>query len=476
MEAQELIYLPATEALRRFRDKTLRPSELVDALLERISAVNSQLNAFTAVYAAEAKAAALEADARYANGTARPLEGIALSVKDNVPISGQLVTYGSKLYENNYVDSTHPGVERLLDAGAIVIGRTTMPEFGEAGNCYTPLWGVTRNPWNTEFGPGGSSAGSAVALAAGMTTIADGSDIGGSIRIPASCCGVYGYKAPYGRNPNDLPNTFDPYMHYGPLARTVDDIRLMQSFIAGRHVDDIGTVSEVVDYAKKDDIRGWKIAYSYDLGYFPVDSEVRKNMDALLAGLRQLGCETEEVTLHWDTDVYDAWVAINSSRGSAARFVHDFEKDRHVLADYTADMLEKGQQLDSADLINALETHVSMYGELGPILEEYDAFICPTTALPSVPAEQSPLKTDFEINGETVPQAVGEAWFMTYPFNSLSQLPVLSVPSGVASNGVPTGVQLVARSFDDLRVLSLANALEEQVYSTNFSELKEGVN
>lgn len=475
MEHAKLAYLSATEAIARFTKGDLRPSELMRALLARIDLENPKLNAFTTVYAEAALRAADEADERYRAGTARALEGIALAVKDNVPIDGHTVTYGSKLYADNTVSETHPGVARLLDAGAIVIGRTTMPEFGEAGNCYTPLWGVTRNPWNTEYGPGGSSAGAAVALATGMTTISDGSDIGGSIRIPASCCGVYGYKAPYGRNPNDLRNTFDTYMHYGPLARTVDDIRVMQSVIAGRHVDDIGTVAEVVDYTQVDDVRDWKIAYSLDLGYFPIDEEVRDNMMSLLDGLMKLGCQVEEVKLDWGTEVFDAWVATNSSRGSAARFVHNFDRDRPLLSDYAEDMIEKGRDLSNDDLIEALETHVKMYGELGPILEEHDVFLCPTTALPSVRADRSPLDLDIEINGEIVPPKIAEAWFMTYPFNSLAQLPVLSVPSGVSSTGVPTGVQIIGPSYADNRVLSLANALERHVYTTNFNELHEGV-
>lgn len=475
MEQTPLIYLSATEALQRFREGSLLPSELMRALLRRIESENPKLNAFTAVYAEEALRGAELADERYREGTARPLEGVALAVKDNVPIAGHTVTYGSKLYADNVVSTTHPGVARLLEAGAVVIGRTTMPEFGEAGNCYTPLWGVTRNPWNRAYGPGGSSSGSGVALAAGMTTIADGSDIGGSIRIPASCCGVYGYKAPYGRNPNDLPNTFDPYMHYGPLARTVDDVRLMQSFIAGKHVEDIGTVNEKVDYSAVADIGGWRIAYSVDLGYFPVDEEVRANMMRLVDGLRDLGCTVEEVDLGWTTDVFDAWVATNSSRGSAARFVHDFERDRGQLADYTEDMIEHGKGLTADDLIAALETHVDMYGAMGPLLERYDAFLCPTTALPSVGADRSPLDLSIEINGEIVPPKVAEAWFMTYPFNSLAQLPVLSVPSGVSSSGVPTGVQVVGPAYDDMRVLSVASALEKQVYATDFAALQEGV-
>ncbi|MGL3806682.1 amidase [Paeniglutamicibacter sp. R2-26] len=476
MPDNPLVYISATEALARFRAGTLRPSELMSALLARIESENPKVNAFTAVYAEEAMREAHAADSRYGDGTARPLEGIALAVKDNVPIAGHVVTYGSRLYAENRATYTHPGVERLLRAGAVVIGRTTLPEFAEAANCYTPLWGVTRNPWNTDFGPGGSSAGSAVALAAGMTTIADGNDNGGSLRIPASCCGVYGYKAPYGRNPNDRPDIFDPYMHYGPLARTVNDIRLMQSQISGRHVDDIGTLAEVVDYSRTYDISGWRVAYSLDLGYFPVDHEVRDNLLYIVEGLRSRGCLVEEVTLGWGTKVFDAWAASMSSRGSAARFVPDFERDRGELADYSADVIAKSKLLTASELFNATETHREMYRDLGPILEDYDAFLCPTTAVPSVRADRSPLDPDLEINGEPVPTQIAEGWFMTYPFNMLGQLPVLSVPSGTSSSGVPTGVQVVARAFDDLRVFAVAQAIEDGIYSTDFTSLLPGIN
>ncbi|WP_309066134.1 amidase [Microbacterium sp.] len=469
MSTLPIEYLSATEALSRFREGTLLPSELMAALLARIDAVNPRLNALTAVYRESAMDLARAADERYRDGTARQLEGIALAVKDNVPIEGHTVTYGSVLYRDNVVSTTHPGVRRLIEAGAIVHARTTMPEFGEAGNCYTPLWGVTRNPWNTAYGPGGSSSGAAVTLAAGMTTLSDGTDIGGSIRIPASCCGVYGYKAPFGRNPNDLPNTFDPYMHYGPLARTVEDVALMQSIISGQSPEDIDSLADRIDYRAFADVRGWRVAYSVDLGYFPVDHEVRANLLRLVEGLRSLGCTVEEVALDWTTEVFDSWLAINSSRGSAARFVPEFDRDRHHLADYTEDMIEHGRGLSVDDLRNALETHVDIYRVMGPLLADYDVFLCPTTALPSVGADRSPLDLSIEINGEVVPPKIAEAWFMTYPFNMLSQLPVLSVPSGVSASGVPTGVQVVGPAYDDMKVLSLARALEENVYRTDFS-------
>jgi amidase len=352
-------------------------------------------------------------------------------------------------------------VARLLEAGAILFARTTLPEFGEAGNCYTPLWGVTRNPWNLHYGPGGSSSGAGAALAAGMATIADGSDIGGSIRIPAACCNVVGYKPPYGRNPNARIASFDPYQHYGPLARTVGDIALMQNVISGFHLEDIGALRErLVVPTNLEPVRDWKIALSMDLGYFQVDPDVRRNTEAVATALRDAGNFVQSVDLGWTEESFDAWLAVNATRGAAVRKVGDFERWRPHLADYTVDMIEHGKKVTAEQLVRALEIHVEMYAKLGPLLEEYRVLICPTNAIPSVPADRSPLDLNFEIDGEPARPKIAAAWFMTYPFNMLSQLPVMSVPSGFASSGVPTGVQIVARSWDDLAVFRVAATIE----------------
>ncbi len=461
MSETALCYLSGRDAIRSFTDRTLSPVELVRALLDRIDAVNPELNCFTVVHSETSLAAARHAEAVYRSGSPRPLEGVPLAVKDGNAVAGDLTTYGSRVYADNRPERTHPGVQRLLDAGAILLARTTMPEFGEAANCYTPLWGVTRNPWNPAFGPGGSSSGAGAALAAGLTTLADGSDIGGSIRIPAACCGVLGYKPPYGRNPNASDAQFDPYQHYGPLARTVRDLALMQNVVSGFHPEDIATLREkVVVPDRLDSVRGWRIAYSIDLGYFEVDHDVARNMMAVIEAFHALGCATEEVPLDWTPACLEAWSAVNGSRGSAARRIGDVERWRPLLADYTADWLDRGARVTQADLARAYETHVAMYRSLGPILEAYDLFICPTNAIPSIEAERSPLNLDFEINGRPAPRHVAEAWFMTYPFNMLSQLPVMSVPSGFATTGVPTGVQLVGPSYDDTSVFRAAAALE----------------
>ena len=462
----ELAYLSAVEATRCFSEKTLSPVELMRAVIERCEAVNPAVNAFTFTFFERALAAAKAAEDRYFNGEALgDLDGVPLVVKDSTNVQGEISTKGSRLFADHRPQKTDPSLRRLLDAGAIMIARSTRPEFGEAANCYTPLWGVTRNPWNLQYGPGGSSSGSAVAVASGMSTIADGSDIGGSIRIPAACCGVVGYKPPFGRNPLGAEATFDPYLHYGPITRRVADAARMQNIISGAHVDDIASLREKVVLAEKPelDLHGWTIAYSVDLGFYQVDLDVRNNMLATLDILRDCGCEVEEVELGWTQEVFLAWKTINALRGRAATYVGDLPSWRDKLADYTLDWLEAGDDVTREQVVAAYEIHVDMYRRLGPILDDCHAFICPTNAIPSIEAERSPLDFDFTINDEPARAVVAEAWFMTYPFNMLSQLPVMSVPSGFAASGVPTGIQIVGRSYDDQRVFAIAGALEQAI-------------
>lgn len=465
MTDQTLCYTSAAEALDGFRAGTLSPVTLMKAIIHRCEHVEPKINAFTYTFFERALDQAREAKERYAQGEpVGALDGIPLVVKDGTPVEGEITTKGSKVLADHRPDSTHPGLARLLDAGAIMLARTTMPEFGEAANCYTPLWGVTRNPWNLDYGPGGSSSGAGAAVAAGMTTVADGSDIGGSIRIPAACCGVVGYKPPYGRNPNDLMSTFDPYFHHGPITRSVEDAALMQNVLSGIHVEDIGTLREKVRIPTQlEGIAGWRIAYSIDLGYYQVDQDVARNMLRALDVFRSLGCKVEQVELGWSEEVFEAWKTINALRGSAARHIKDFERWRPHLADYTRDWLETSTDITVDEVVRAIEVHTEMYQVIGPLLEEYEIFVCPTNAIPSVGAARSPLDLDLEINGQPAKPVVAEAWFMTYPFNMLSQLPVMSVPSGFASNGVPTGIQLASRSYDDERVFRAASALQNEV-------------
>lgn len=208
MTVSELCYLTACDAIELFKSRKLSPVELVSALIQQAERVEPVINAFADIYFEEALQQAKVAEQRYLEGTARPLEGIPVGVKDAQRIAGKRTTYGSLILADNVDTQSDPMIERLQDAGAIIHARTTTPEFCLSGCCTTRLWGTTRNPFNTQYGPGGSSGGSAASLAAGTSLLATGTDIGGSVRIPASCCGVVGYKPPKGRNPDGPPSNF----------------------------------------------------------------------------------------------------------------------------------------------------------------------------------------------------------------------------------------------------------------------------
>ena len=276
----DLCYITATEAITAFKAKKLSPVDLMKAMVVRCEAVNPKVNAITYSFYERALDQARDAEAKYmkTDGRLRPLEGIPVAIKDFHPIKDEITTFGSRLYKDFRPDNTAPTVERLFDAGAVMHIRTTTPEFAHSSVTKSPLWGVTRNPWNQDYTAGGSSGGSGAAVASGMTTVADGTDGGGSIRIPSSACGIVGYKAPFGRNPLDREHPFESLLHYGPMTRSVADAALLQNVMSGPHPADACTLREKITLPETyPDISGWKVAFSMDLGYFEVDREVRKN-------------------------------------------------------------------------------------------------------------------------------------------------------------------------------------------------------
>ncbi|MER8826797.1 amidase family protein [Mesorhizobium sp. M0938] len=457
----ELCYLTASEALRRFRDRTLSPVEIVEAQLQRIQETSGTINATSFVYAEEALDAARNAERRYAmtDGRLRPLEGVATAIKDESNIAGKVTTYGSLIYKDNVAQTTSTVVQRLLDAGAVVHSRTTTPEFSCEGVTHSRLWGVTRNPWNLDYTPGGSSGGSGAALAAGLTTLANGSDIGGSIRIPASACGVVGYKPPFGRNPSSAPFNLDPYNHPGPMARSVEDCLLMQNVMCGPDPLDIASLRPKLTITPDHSgIRGWKIAYSLDLGYFEVDEEVRRNTLAALDVFRSLGATVEEVDLGWTKESERA--AMSHLRTIFGSWLAEYLDTRgELLTGYARHFAEGARENTCQDFLKSMYTAGDMYASLGPLLESHNVFICPTLAVAAVAADHDPSKDKVTINGRDVHPSIG--WPMTYPFNMLSRCPVLSVPSGRASTGVPTGIQIVGPTYGDELVFTAGLAYEE---------------
>jgi Asp-tRNA(Asn)/Glu-tRNA(Gln) amidotransferase A subunit family amidase len=366
---------------------------------------------------------------------------LPIGIKDESYIKGKPTSHGSLLTKDKISDHTSPGNERVMKAGGIVHARTATPEFCCAGYTWSKRWGVSRNPWNPDFTPGGSSGGAAATLAAGTSSIATGSDIAGSIR-----------------NPDEPPFNLDFYCHTGPLARNVKDAILLQNVMAGPSPLDISTLRPKLrlplDYKP---ISGWKIAFSMDLGSFEVDAEVRKNTLAACDVFRALGATVEEVNLGWGDEVLKAGMTYleHLFGASLSSLLDEHGKD---MTSYARAFADGGRNSKAADFVETLKVAARMYQTLGPLLEKYQVLICPTNSIAAVPAEFDHTKETVEINGKVVNPSLG--WVMTTPFNMMSRCPVLSIPSGHAANGVPTGIQIVGRSYRDVDVFRAAMAYE----------------
>ncbi len=459
--ADDLHYLPAARALELFRGRELSPAELMEAVIARAEATEPALRAFAETFFDEAMEAALEAQERYAGRgqPPRPLEGLPVAVKEEAPIAGQRNTLGSLPLRDVVAGETAVFVQRILDAGGIVHARTTTPEFSCAPVTWSRLWGVTRNPWNRAYSPGGSSGGSGAALAAGSATLATGSDIGGSIRIPASFCGVVGFKPPYGRVPEVPPFNLDHYCHEGPMARTVTDCALLENVIAGPHRSDVASVRPKLEIpARLPGVAGMRIALSVDLGCYEVDEDVAANTLAAAARLRDAGADVREVSLPWDLGAIAHTVSVHFGMifGPSVKEVADAHGDE--LTSYARYMAADSERFTKADLLDGLRMEAEIYAPLGEILDEHDALICPTFAVPALAAEYD-VGEPVEVNGR--PTARWLDVMMTVPFNIASRCPVLSVPSGLARTGVPTGLSVVARTYDDVTAFGVAAAHEE---------------
>ncbi|MDZ4737820.1 MAG: amidase [Rhodospirillaceae bacterium] len=459
----DLCYLSGSEALQRFRKRTLSPVELLQALIARAEQVETKVNALPMKHYDYALGEARKAEARYmkTDGRIRPLEGLALAVKDESAIKGWRTTFGSLIYKDNIDQVTHPCVDRLLKAGAIVHARSAAPEFSCAPFAHSKLWGITRTPWNLDYSCGGSSGGAGASLASGTTTLATGSDIGGSIRIPASMSGVCGYKPPFGRNPEGPPFNLDQYCHFGPLARTVADIALFQNVVAGPHPIDLVSLRPKLRIpATLGDIKGWKIGLTVDYGCYDVEPDVIRNTRAAADAFREAGAIVEEVELGWDREKIAAagWAHFGAIFGTwVARVIAEH---RDEMTDYAVHFGERANRMKKEDFLAGLEYEGEMYLSLGKLMQKYRILLCPTLPLPAVVAGESYVDRKPIIDNK--PQESLLHWLTTAVFNILSRCPVMSMPSGLASNGVPTGLSIVGRTYDDVSVFRAARAYETQ--------------
>ncbi len=459
----DLHYITATEALAKFRSRELSPVELMEATIARAEATEPDINAFASTYYDRALAQAKAAEAVYARNPddARPLEGLPVGLKDEVEIAGEPATMASMAFKDEIAEETTPVAERILDAGGIIHARTTTPEFSCAGFTHSTLNGVTRNPWNLHYAVGGSSGGSGAALAAGTATLASGSDIGGSIRIPASFNGVVGFKPPYGRVPVELPFNMDTYCHNGPMARTVADCALLENALAGPHPNDHTSLRpkfEIPDVATLGGVEGMRIGFTADFGGWPVDPEVAANTRDVAAALRDAGAIVDEVDFGVDQAALTRAISVHYQTMFAAWIGSVADEHGDLLTDYAIEFArmtaEEGKDIS---VIEGMVIETEIWKPIGQLFERYDALIAPTSATRGLVAGEGYVGKTLDVGGVQVKYFDA---LLTPLFNLASRCPVLNVPSGFADNGVPTGVQIVARTFDDVTAFRVGAALE----------------
>jgi Asp-tRNA(Asn)/Glu-tRNA(Gln) amidotransferase A subunit family amidase len=376
-----------------------------------------------------------------------------------MPVRGQRNTQGSLVYAGHVADDTAPVAERILRAGGIVHARTATPEFSCRPYTHSRLHGITRNPWNLDYTPGGSSGGSAAALAAGTTALATGSDIGGSIRIPAAFCGVVGFKPPYGRVPESPPFNLDHYCHEGPLARTVADCALFENVIAGPHpADHVSLRPKLRIPAELRGIQGWRVALSRDLGGYPVDGDVAANTLAAADALREAGATVEEVEIGWDREELIQALKIHFGTIFAPYLAEVAAAHADQLTPYALRFAADAALVRKEDYLRALEIESRAHAALAAVFARHRLLLCPGFSVPALLAGEDYLDAGPEVDGVATRDV--DDVLMTAPFNIASRCPVLTVPSGFARTGVPTAVQLVARPYDDVTAFRAGAVLE----------------
>jgi Asp-tRNA(Asn)/Glu-tRNA(Gln) amidotransferase A subunit family amidase len=461
--AEELHFVSAIDAVRRFEAKQLSPVDLVQALIARAEKVEPEINAFSDTFFEQALERAKESEARYAKGEpVGPLDGVPVAIKDEVEVAGQRNTEGSLIHENRYAEEDAILVARLRAAGSIFHARTTCPEFCSLWNTQSRLFGVTRNPWNLEITPGGSSGGSGASLAAGTSTLATGSDIGGSIRYPASMSGIVGFKPPYGRVPeNYAPFNLERFCANGPMARTVADTALMQNVMSGPYPTDAASTLPKVELPLEypSHLEGKRIAFSLDFGHLEAEVDVLRNTRDALDRLRSLGAEVVEVRLDWTDEVERAYNGHMDSLFFAS-LAAELENREDQLCDYNVYMAKEGMKRrdDPFAFYRAVCTEANMYRDFATAMDGFDAFVCPTTYTTTLRADFSPATGDYVVNGKV--QDFDLNISTCHIFNLMGRCPAISVPSGVGDNGVPTGLQIASTAYDDVAVFEVAAALE----------------
>jgi len=452
--------LPATEQAALLRSGALSATELVRDHLDRIAALNDSVNAIVTVLPERALAAAAEADRLRAGGAAPPpLHGLPIAHKDLVDTAGVRTTYGSPSFRDHVPDADELLVTRLRAAGAIMVGKTNTPEWGAGSHTFNPVFGATRNPWDTSRTAGGSSGGAAVALACRMLPLADGSDLGGSLRNPAAWNGVVGLRPTPGvvpSSPSDSP--WLPFSVDGPMARTAADVALLLAAMAGP--DPRAPLSQraaALDLATPldADLRGRRVAWSPALNGLPVDPAILDVLEPAVAGLAGLGLDVtaDEPDLAGADTVFETWRAF----GFALSLGELYDRDGDRMKETVRWNVERGRALTVADLTTATRLHAGLNDRAIAFFDRYDYLACPVTQV-----EPFPVEVEYPAEVAGVRMGSYLEWMRVCSRISVTGCPAISIPAGLSAGGLPVGLQLVARPFAERSLLEVAHAVDAQ--------------
>jgi amidase len=457
---QPLTKRSAVELAAMMRWRAVSPVEVLDAHLAAIARMNPRLNAIVTLAADESRAAARRAEAAIMAGEPLgSLHGLPFGVKDVTHTAGVRTTFGSPLFNDFAPAEDAEVVRRLKAAGAIMLAKTNTPEFATGANTVNRVFGATLNPWNPALSPAGSSGGSAVAVATGMLPLAQGTDFGGSIRIPAAFCGIVGIRPTPGLTPNHpMPLAWDPGQVHGPLARSAEDAALMLDAMVGfSRLSPISVAprwpSAREAVARAGDARGLRIAYAGDIAGIGVDGEIDTVCRAAARRLQDAGAAVEEIAFDVSDgrDPYQAW------RG--AWMVGQQFANLARLAEFGENLgsnVRRGLTVTALDLAAAEATRLAVFHRFRLLFERFDVLLTPAAPVKPYPVEMS---FPTEINGRTFENYVD--WIAPAFLISLVSLPAASVPAGKTSNGLPVGLQIVAPRFEEPLILSVAKLVQE---------------
>jgi len=443
-------FTPALTLADSVRQGAYSARSVVETTLARISEIDMDLNAYTVVLADRALAQADEVDARLAAGEDLPLAGVPLAVKDHVWLAGAPATNGSRALAGFVPKQDCVAVTRLVEAGAVVVGKTNNPEFCYRGDTDSPMWGLTRNPWDPNRTPGGSSGGSGAAVAAGMAALAIGTDGGGSIRSPATFCGIVGHKPSYGIVPTQPGFRGWPTLSvHGPMGRNVPDVAAMLEVMAGPDPADpavlpVSLVPHEVAIGGREDLRGLRVAVSQDFGFALVDPEVKQLFQRAVATFEELGCELHEA--HPSTeDPVPLWMTIADAEGYASEGPL---LDRVDLIDpETVRTIRRGEAISSREYLDAQDRRKELSRIWAVFLEGFDFVVSPGQQVLPFPVRQADAGDDEDVD---------EPWWGMDAIANLTGQPVTAVPWDLTHSGLPVGVQLMSRRFGDARLLAAA--------------------